>query len=328
MPSFLYVAVPLVVAALAVLMVVRARKRKRTKRPVREPSAFVLLEGNLWDACVVDDVKEPWARLSTEPIRGFCGVAPGRHRIKTTTSAGDAILDFVVYPGEVLSWRLDAERARFAPHDLESEVRAQLDSAPVSTTDLSQATSGARAKMPGWLVHLRTTVGLAKDRETLGAIRPAGGENMGGVERVRKRFAKLVAQAEGDAADHHPDHLAVARGLGEALVGKPLSRREMRALVAPSREIAARLVDGGDAERAMRIVGLGLALLPSDPELMVVAGCALAAKGDLDEAMRALEAALERDRCLEAEDVARAMRARLELKSRLGRSVRVESRSM
>jgi hypothetical protein len=41
--------------------------------------------------------------------------------------------------------------------------------------------------------------------------------------------------------------------------------------------------------------------------------------------MRALNAALERDRCLEAEDVARAMRARMELKSRLGRSVRVSS---
>lgn len=323
MPSFLYAVVPLVVIAVAVALMVRARGRKRTKRPVREASAFVLLEGNLWDACVVDDVKEPWSRLATEPIRGFCGVAPGRHRIKTATPSGDAILDFVVYPGEVLSWRLDAERARFAPHDLEADVRAQLDAAPVSTTDLAQAVAGARAKMPGWLVHLRTTVGMAKDRETLAPV-----ETAGSVDRVRKRFAKLVATAEGDAADHHPDHLAVARGLGEALVGKPLSRREMRALVAPSREIAARLVDAGDAERAMRVVGLGLALLPSDPELMVVAGCALAAKGDLDEAMRALEAALERDRCLEAEDVARAMRARLELKSRLGRSVRVESRSM
>jgi hypothetical protein len=73
----------------------------------------------------------------------------------------------------------------------------------------------------------------------------------------------------------------------------------------------------------MRVVALGLALLPNDPELMVVAGCALATRGEADEALRALNAALERDRCLDAEDVARAMRTRMELRSRLGRSVRV-----
>jgi hypothetical protein len=67
----------------------------------------------------------------------------------------------------------------------------------------------------------------------------------------------------------------------------------------------------------MRVVGLGLAVMPGDPELMVVAGCTLAARGEADEAMRALEAALERDRCLDAEIVARAMRARLDLRSRL-----------
>jgi hypothetical protein len=97
----------------------------------------------------------------------------------------------------------------------------------------------------------------------------------------------------------------------------------MRAIVAPARDAASKLASNGDTERAMRIVGLGLAVLPGDPELMVVAGCALAERGDVDEAMRALNAALERDRCLEAEDVARAMRARMELRSRLGPRVRV-----
>ena len=97
----------------------------------------------------------------------------------------------------------------------------------------------------------------------------------------------------------------------------------MRCLVAPARDAATRLATNGDTERAMRIVALGLAVLPGDPELMVVAGCALAERGDVDEAMRALNAALERDRCLEAEDVARAMRARMELRSRLGPRVRV-----
>jgi hypothetical protein len=321
-PSFTVVAV-LVAAAAAVFVLVlaalRLRRKKRVARPTREPSAFVLLEANVWDACAVDDVIEPWSRLATETVRGFCGVAPGRHRIKTTTSAGDAILDFVVYPGEVLAWRLDAERARWEPHDLDADTRGLLESAPPSTLDLAAA---LRPKIPGWLVHLRTTIGIASERDTSPASLAlrADGE---GVDRLRKRFAKLIARVEAEGSDDDTDHVLEARALGEALVGRPLVKREIRALVAPAREAASRLAHAGDADRAMRILALGLAVMPGDPELMVVAGCTLAARGEADEAMRALEAALERDRCLDAEDVARAMRARLELKTRLGRSVRV-----
>lgn len=280
----------------------------------------MILEDNAWDDCNVDDVREPWARLATEPIRGFCGVAPGRHRVRTTTAAGEATLDFVVYPGEVLAWRLDADRARWEPHDLDAETRGALEAAPASSLDLAAA--GARPKLPGWLVHLRTTIGLASSRGSSRTLEKSGDD---AVERVRKRFVKLVARAESDAVDRdmNGDLLASARGLGESLVGRILTRRELRALVAPTREAASRLTSHGDSERAMQVVGIGLALLPGDPELMVVAGCALAAHGEADEALRALNAALERDRCLEAEDVARAMRARMELKSHLGRSVRV-----
>jgi hypothetical protein len=298
------------------IMAVRARRRKRATKPVREPSAFVILEGNAWDACIVDDVREPWSRLATEPVRGFCGVAAGRHRVRTTTPGGEATLDFVVYPGEVLAWKLDADRARWEPHDLEPDTRAKLESAPASSTDLAAA---VRPKLPGWLVHLRTTVGLASSRG--GRLTLASSAD--GLERVRKRLTKLVARAESEPADSHGEILDEARGLGEALVGRLLTRRELRALVAPAREAASRLASHGDSERAMQVVGIGLAVLPGDPELMVEAGCALATRGEIDEAMRALEAALERDRCLEAEDVARAMRARMELKSRRGRSVRV-----
>jgi hypothetical protein len=318
---------PLVVAALALATVliavlaifaVRARRRKRATKPVREPSAFVILEGNVWDACVVDDLREPWSRLATEPVRGFCGVAAGRHRVRTTTPAGEATLDFVVYPGEVLAWKLDADRARWEPHDLEVDTRAKLESAPISSMDLA---ASVRPKLPGWLVHLRTTVGLASARGGRLTV-PSSAD---GFERVRKRLIKLVARAESELSAPHPhgELLDEARGLGEALVGRLLTRRELRALVAPARDAASRLASHGDAERAMHVVGIGLAVLPGDPELMVEAGCALAARGEIDEAMRALEAALERDRCLEAEDVARAMRARMELRSRLGRSVRV-----
>jgi hypothetical protein len=207
------------------------------------------------------------------------------------------------------------ERARWEPHDLDGETRASLESTPPSSLDLAAT---VRPKLPGWLVHLRTTVGLASSRGT--ASIPSSAE---GLERVRKRLAKLIARAEHEGPDPSGDMLVEARGLGEALIGRVLTRRELRALVAPAREAASRLSSHGDPERAMHVVAVGLAVLPGDPELMVEAGCALAARGETDEAMRALQAALDRDRCLEAEDVARAMRARMELKSRLGRSVRV-----
>lgn len=298
------------------MLALRSRRKKRTAKPVREASAYVILEGNLWETCNVDDVCEPWARLATEPVRGFCGVAAGRHRVRTTTPAGEATLDFVVYPGEVLAWRLDADRARWEPHDLEPDTRAKLEGAPASSLDVA---ASARPKLPGWLVHLRTTVGLVSSRNPGTTISTTEDAAL----CVKKRLVKLLTSAENDLSSTESALLVEARGLGESLVGRVLTRRELRSLVAPTREAASRLSARGDNERAMHVVSIGLALLPGDPELMVVAGCALAARGETDEALRALEAALERDRCLEAEDVARAMRARMELRSRLGRSMRV-----
>ncbi|HEY8078562.1 MAG TPA: hypothetical protein VIF62_30740 [Labilithrix sp.] len=309
-------AVGLVLVAV-VALVLRARRRKRAAKPTREASACVVLEQNAWDACAVDDVREPWSRYTTEPVRGFCGVAPGRHRIVTTSRAGDATIDFVAYPGEVLAWRLDADRARWEPHDLDGDTRAMLEGAPPSTTDLAWASVPPRPKLPGWLVHLRTTIGMASSRDVTKNDRRESGE---GIDRIAKRFAKLVARA---AASDVEDDLEAARALGESLLGRALTRKQIHALVAPAREAADKLASAGDHDRAMRVVALGLALMPGHPELMVAAGCTLAARGEVDEAARALDAALERDRCLDAEDVARAMRARLDLKSRLGRSVRV-----
>jgi hypothetical protein len=307
----------LLVATVLVVIVRARRKKKKPRSGVREPSGFVVLEGNVWDACAVDDLREPWAKYTTEPIRGFCGVPVGRHRIRTTTPNGEATLDFVVYPGEVLAWRLDTERGRWEPHDLDPDTRSLLEGVPLSTSDVG-AGSSARAKLPGWLVHLRTTMGIGSAKSAAALTRTTDD----GVDRLKKRLAKLVSLAESDS-DTDVDLVAEARAIGEAIVGRALSRRDMRMLVTAARDTATKLAANGHIERAMRVLGLGLAVLPGDPELMVTAGVALAARGEADEALRALNAALERDRCLEAEDVARAMRARMELRSRLGRSVRV-----
>lgn len=306
--------VPIVILAVTIAVVMlRSRRRARVRQPVREASAYVLLDANDWSACTVDDRHEPWHKLTTEPVRGFCGVPVGRHRVTTSTAAGDAVLDLVAYPGEVLAFRLDPERARWEPFDVDAETRSLLEGAPASSTELG---GGRKVKLPGWLVHLRTAIGAAMPRNA-----QADEE---GLERLRKRFAKLVAAADRASLDAREEELLrEARALGETLVGRPVARRDIRALVAPARDTAARLLANGDTDRAMRVVSLGLALMPGDPELMVVAGCVLAGRGEADEALRALNAALERDRYLDASDVARAMRARMELRSRLGRSVRV-----
>jgi hypothetical protein len=140
-------------------------------------------------------------------MRGFCGVPAGRHRVKTTTPAGDATLDFVVYPGEILTWRLDADRARWEPHDLEQDTRAMLEGVPASTSDVG---ASSRAKIPGWLVHLRTTMQVASSRGTAPPPRAADDA----VDRVRKRLAKLVSRAQTDGIDGHAELLGVARALG------------------------------------------------------------------------------------------------------------------
>jgi hypothetical protein len=303
--------VPLaVILTTVVVVLVRARRRKRAPGSTRERSAFVILDGNLWEACAVDDVREPWARFTTEPIRGFCGVPVGRHRIRTTTPSGEATLDFIAHPGEVLAWRLDADHARWEPYELDPDLRSVLDGAPGSSRDVT----GAFSKSPGWLVHLRTTLGIGAVRS--GATFTRSPQE--GVDRLRKRLAKLVSITESDAASD-VDVLGEARAIGEAIVGRPLTRQEMRSLVVSARDSAARLASNGDSARAMRVLALGLAVLPGDPELMVTAGCALAERGEAEEALRILNLALERDRCLEPDDVARAMRVRLELRSRLGR---------
>ncbi|MDF2696346.1 MAG: hypothetical protein K0S65_4729 [Labilithrix sp.] len=317
MPSYLVALIPLaIVLTTALVVVIRARRRTRKPRAAREASAFVVLEGNLWEACAVDDLREPWGRYTTEPVRGFCGVPVGRHRVCTTTPSGEATLDFVAYPGEVLSFRLDPDRARWEPHDLDPDTRSVLEAAPVSSMDV---TGLARPKLPGWLVHLRTTMGIGSSRSGAAALTRSEGD---GIERLRKRVAKLVAIADSEG-NTDVDILGEARAIGEAIVGRPLARKEMRSLVVSVRDAATRLASNGEAERAMRVLTLGLAVLPGDPELMVIAGCALATRGEADEALRVLNAALERDRCLEPDDVARAMRARMELRSRLGHSVRV-----
>ena len=85
MPSFLWSLIPLAILGITVAVVIaRARRRTKEKRPAREPSAFVVLEANLWEACVVDDLREPVG--SEREVVYTAAMQPGGSR---TLGAGD-----------------------------------------------------------------------------------------------------------------------------------------------------------------------------------------------------------------------------------------------
>jgi hypothetical protein len=64
--SFLAAFLPLgVLLVTALFVLLRARRKRKASRPAREASAFVILDSNVWETCVVDDVREPWARYTT-----------------------------------------------------------------------------------------------------------------------------------------------------------------------------------------------------------------------------------------------------------------------
>ena len=89
-----------------------------------------------------------------------------------------------------------------------------VDGAPISTLDVG---ASLRPKLPGWLVHLRTTMGIGGTRSGAALTRPSDD----GVDRLRKRLAKLVARVESDN-EADADLLAEARAIGDAVVGRPL----------------------------------------------------------------------------------------------------------
>lgn len=229
----------------------------------------------------------------------------------TTTPTGEAALDVVVYPGEVLAWRLDASTACWRSCEIDADTRTRVEVVPASAPNL--AVAAGTPKMPGWLVHLRTTMNLVRSRPTA----PPSKADDDLLAHVEREIARLVIRPETDPSEAKTVRLARAVELGERLVGRALTRRDIRALVSPIREHADKALARGDADHAVHVVDLGLAILPEDPELLVLSGALLAARGRLDEALRVTEAALERDRCLEATDAARALRLRAELRMRL-----------
>jgi hypothetical protein len=163
-------------------------------------TALVVLVDNRWDACAFDGYEETWRRFTAEDVRGFAGVPGGRHRVVTRCEGGEARLDFVVAPGQVIAARLDASTARWS-------VLADPPARPPDSA----------------LVAHRMVLGVARAMRGDAIVAP---EEL--VTRTVRELRGLVARK--DAGADAQALLAQAERLGEALIGVPLSRAQLRTL--------------------------------------------------------------------------------------------------
>ncbi len=258
--------------------------------------ATLLLEDNVWSTCGLDGHDEDWARFTASPVRGFGGVPCGRHRVVTRCESGAALLDLVIYPGEVLAWRLDAELARWAPVAADGSVS------------------------PDALVVHRTVLGVARALRGDAVVDPEAVVGRAAaalaVLLARARSAAPVAAVEADAAAADDALREAAEELGAPLVAVPLTRAQLSALTGPVEALADELASAGAWAESARVASLGLAVLPGAPPLLVALAHARLGVGGEEarrDARMHLDAALARGSALDprARDRARATQARL-----------------
>ena len=176
----------------------------------------VVLEGNDWAACAIDGVTEEWARFTSSAVRGFAAVPGGRHRIVTTIDGRDAVLDFVLRPGDVFVRRLDRASAEWVEIDADALARTK-----------ERAAGGEKGELGDALVSYRSTMGIARAQRGTIASPDAV------VARVSEKLAALLTKAESadPGGERELDALtADASKLGMELVGVPLTRDQIDAL--------------------------------------------------------------------------------------------------
>jgi hypothetical protein len=72
-------------------------------------AGWLILLDNDWERCEMDGIRVVLNRLpgATDEPLGIDHVCPGRHIVRTTLSSGVATLDTLLYPGDMLAFRLD-----------------------------------------------------------------------------------------------------------------------------------------------------------------------------------------------------------------------------
>jgi hypothetical protein len=209
-----------IVALIAILVLAVARALKRApanpaaSQPEPEPEpevdgsfalmmkTAVVLEGNDWEACTVDGIEESWKRFASRPVRGFCALPAGRHRVATRVGGGEAILDFTIYPGEVRAFRLSGGAWSEVTGDEGESLKALAE-------------GGDKSVIGDALIRYRSTLGIARLQqgtvkapdavvaeviEALGKGQEDAGEKLVGVPLTRAQIDRL-AEAAGARKD-------------------------------------------------------------------------------------------------------------------------------
>ena len=262
----------------------------------------VLLVDNDWGACTVDGLKEDWKRHAAGDVRGFAGIGGGRHQAVTTTSAGEAMLDFVLYPGEVFVRRLDARSARWEPCDRDSEEDLR-----------ARAHGGSMGKMAGSLISYRTVFGIARVM--------AGGKVTAPDAAIDAACARLDGLLKRALADQPAETLVKeAYEIGCTLLGIPMTRAQLRAVTSPIGALVSAQGTASQFKRGALLASLGLAVLPEDPYLEEHLAMMLSASGLVADALECLDRVLRRAGALDSDALVRAGAEKAELLCKLGRT--------
>lgn len=262
----------------------------------------VLLIDNEWEACTVDGLKEDWKRHAAGEVRGFAGIGGGRHQAVTTTAAGDAMLDFVLYPGEVFVRRLDAKASRWAACDAESEADLR-----------ARAHGGSMGKLAGSLISYRTVFGIARVM--------SGGKVTSPDAAIDAACARLDGLLKRALADQPAETLVKeAYEIGCTLLGVPMTRAQLRAVTSPIGALVNAQGLGSQFKRGALLASLGLAVLPEDPYLEEQLAQMLSGSGLQADALDCLDRVLRRAGALEPDALVRARAAKAEVLCKLGRT--------
>lgn len=250
--------------------------------------ARLILIDNDWAACEIDGVRA--APASPQAYSGYEWVCPGRHVLTMRTASAPRVHHFMLYPGEVLVRRRNAD-GDWAPVDVAEEQRAFA--ARVETWP-----RGAGADYWQAVARIRINAGAAKSRRLV-------------VEETCRRIDGLVARVLGG---EEPQKLAKA--VNEAavgLIGVALRIEDIEELVRLTAFQAWELRSAQKLEHAATVCHLGLTVLPDDPTLGAVLAAILADQGAGTDALALLDRVAKRPTGLspQGEALAKTTRARL-----------------
>lgn len=292
---------------------------------LRAQAGVVVLRNNDWRSCTIDGLSADWIGRSGRRPRGFADVYPGRHQIITEVRGRPVILDFVLYPGEVLVRRLSEGGRRSDAlgtplPDRPQWLRDEREPEPIRSAAPPYGPGHGPGHGPGqagdaladsldYLDYLRTVQSSAAlpDSEIV-------------VPRVMAQFTGLLDRLQG--GDDIEELLRDAYSLGLSLLRVPLDGEAWSHLVnfldASAAKLAMHGALIGDYRLALAAVLMALAVLPGEAQLLDLKANLLSDGGLSSDALDVIDQALERVPLLDEKLTQRLRATKAEIVGRAG----------